>query len=124
MMKYVLLVGFGGGLGSMLRFVTQQWINNIYPVAFPLGTFLVNFTGCLLIGILWGISIKNIQEPGGWNFFLMAGFCGGFTTFSAFSLESIGLLRDQKIFLFFIYLSLSVIACLLATYAGIKISKI
>ena len=122
-MKDLLLVGLGGGLGSMARYLSQRWITSIFPGAFPLGTFAVNFIGCFLIGIFWGLSYKNVQHSPAWNLFLMAGFCGGFTTFSAFTLESIGLLRQEKLFLFFFYLAASVVAGILATYAGIKLTR-
>ena len=122
-MKDVLLVGLGGGLGSMARYLSQRWITSIFPGAFPLGTFAVNFIGCFLIGIFWGLSYKNVQHSPALNLFIMAGFCGGFTTFSAFTLESIGLLRQEKLFLFFFYLAISVVAGILATYVGIKLTR-
>ncbi len=122
-MKDILLVGLGGGLGSMARYFSQRWITFHFPGAFPLGTFTVNFIGCFLIGLIWGLAYKNIQQSPAWNLFLMAGFCGGFTTFSAFTLESIGLLRQEKLFLFFFYLAISVVAGFLATYAGIKFTR-
>ena len=122
-MKDILLVGLGGGLGSIARYISQRWVTSFFPGAFPLGTFAVNFIGCFLIGVLWGLAYKNVQYLPSWNLFLMAGFCGGFTTFSAFTLESIGLLKQEKLFLFFFYLAVSVIAGLFATYAGIKLTR-
>ena len=122
-MKDILLVGLGGGLGSMARYFSQRWIAGVLPTTFPLGTFTVNVTGCFLIGLFWGLATKNALHSPAWNLFLMAGFCGGFTTFSAFTLESIGLLRQEKLFLFFFYLAASVVAGLLATYGGMKLSR-
>ena len=124
MIKNILLVGFGGGFGSAARYLCQKWFTVHYPHAFPWGTFTVNFAGCLLIGIFWGITFKSFTENEHWKLLLMTGICGGFTTFSAFTLEGIGLLREQKLMLFFSYIFCSVLLGLLATYAGMKISRI
>lgn len=123
MIKNVLLVGLGGGIGSIARYLCQRWFAMHYVHGFPWGTFSVNITGCFLIGLLWGISIKSPGNYESWQMFLMAGLCGGFTTFSAFTLESIGLVKEQKPGLFFIYVAGSVIVGLLATYAGMRITK-
>jgi fluoride exporter len=123
MIKNILLVGLGGGLGSIARYVIQRWINALYPQSFPWGTFGVNIVGCLLIGIFWGLSFKSFESNINWKIFLMTGICGGFTTFSAFTLESVGLLKEQKTGLFIAYIFGSVLVGLLATYAGMKISK-
>jgi CrcB protein len=123
MIKNLLLVGFGGGLGSMARYLCQKWFALNYPHHFPWGTFAVNVTGCLLIGIFWGLHFKSFSQQENWKLFLMTGLCGGYTTFSAFTLESIGLLREQKTGLFFLYIGGSVLLGLLATYAGMKISN-
>lgn len=123
MIKNVLLVGLGGSLGSIARYLCQKWMAAYYPSFFPWATFAVNITGCLLIGIFWGISFRSFAANEAWKLFLMTGICGGFTTFSAFTLENIGLLREQKIFLFFSYSIGSVVLGLAATYAGMKISR-
>lgn len=122
MIKNLLLVGLGGGLGSMARYLCQRWFAIYYPSSFPWGTFTVNITGCLLIGIFWGLTFKSFAATESWKLFLMTGICGGFTTFSAFTLEG-NFLREQKLLLFFSYIGASVILGLIATYAGMKITR-
>lgn len=123
MIKAVLLVGLGGGTGSMLRYAVQKWIPAQDQSVFPLSTFLVNLIGCFLIGILWSLAGRY----SGWNeefkLLLMTGLCGGFTTFSAFTFEGIGLLKENKPGLFFLYVTGSVVLGLLATWAGIRLLK-
>jgi CrcB protein len=90
---------------------------------FQWGTFAVNIIGCLAIGIFWGLAFKSFANNESWKLFLMTGLCGGFTTFSAFTLEGIGLIREQRLILFFSYVAASVLLGLLATYAGMKITR-
>ena len=123
MITHLLLVGLGGALGSMARYGCQKWFTDHVPHAFPWVTFAVNVTGCLLIGIFWGMFFKSFDTNENWKLFLMTGLCGGFTTFSAFSLESIALLREDKTSLFILYVAASVLLCLLATFAGMRISR-
>ena len=123
MIKNILLVGLGGGAGSMLRYCCQKWFSTGAVSSFPLGTFLVNITGCLLIGILYGMAAKNDWLDETLRLLLMTGFCGGFTTFSAFTLEGNHLLKEDKTGLFFLYAAGSVIIGLAATYAGIRLTK-
>ena len=123
MIKNILLVGLGGSLGSIARYLCQRWFAYSVPHAFPWGTFAVNIAGCLLIGIFWGLSFKSFTTTENWKLFLMTGLCGGFTTFSAFTLEGIGLIREQRLFLFFSYVAASVILGLLATYTGMKMIR-
>jgi len=121
--KNILLVGLGGGLGSMARYVCQKWVADNYAPHFPWGTFAVNIIGCLVIGIFWGLAFKSFATNESWKLFLMTGLCGGFTTFSAFTLEGIGLIREQRLVLFFSYIAVSVLLGLLATYIGMKITR-
>lgn len=123
MIKHVLLVGLGGGLGSVARYLCQRWFSFQYMHTFPWGTFTVNVLGCFLIGIFWGISFRSFESNESWKLFLMAGICGGFTTFSAFTLESIGLVKEHKLGLFFAYVAGSVLLGLLATFAGMKLTR-
>jgi CrcB protein len=122
-MKQILLVGAGGGIGSIARYLCQRYANIFFPNHFPWGTFGVNVVGCLLIGIIWGISFKSFDSNENWKLFLMVGLCGGFTTFSAFTLEGIGLIREQRLALFFSYVAVSVVLGLLATYIGMRITR-
>jgi CrcB protein len=123
MIRNILLVGLGGALGSVARYVCQKWSTDHWPHSFPWITFAINVSGCLLIGIFWGITFKSFAANENWKLFLMTGLCGGFTTFSAFTLESIGLLKEEKMGLFFSYIAASLVFCLLATYAGMKLSR-
>jgi CrcB protein len=123
MIKNILLVGLGGGLGTIARYLCQRWFAASYISSFPWGTFTVNSIGCFLIGIFWGITFKSFDTNESWKLFLMTGLCGGFTTFSAFTLEGIGLLKEGKLALFFSYVAASVIIGLLATYIGMKIMR-
>lgn len=113
-----MLVFIGGGAGAVLRMLTYAILP---PHDFPLGTWLVNISGSLLMGIILGLAVKENMPGENMKFLLATGFCGGFTTFSAFSAENIGLLQQGKIALSLAYILSSVIFALLATWAGFKI---
>ena len=123
MFKLILLVGAGGFIGSVGRYLVQLLFCKNTLSVFPYNTVIVNILGSLLIGIIYALSEKqNIMTPE-WRIFLATGICGGFTTFSAFSYENISLLRDGQLMQALLYSSLSIIFGLLATYIGIILVK-
>jgi CrcB protein len=124
MIKTLLLVGTGGFLGSISRFLASRFMQDNFPTAFPFGTFLVNVTGCFLIGLIYGFSERSALLTPGWKMFLAVGFCGGFTTFSTFVNENLALLRDGEFYYFFLYTGLSVFLGIAATFMGVLLTKI
>jgi CrcB protein len=124
MIKTLLLVGTGGFLGSISRFLASRFMQVNFPTAFPLGTFFVNILGCFLIGLIYGISERGSLLTPGWKMFLAVGFCGGFTTFSTFANENLALLRDGEFYYFFLYTGLSVFLGIAATFLGVLITKL
>ncbi|RYY97304.1 MAG: CrcB family protein [Chitinophagaceae bacterium] len=116
-MRPLLLVALGGAAGSALRFAVQRFLN--LPL-FSWGTLLVNLLGCALIGALWALSARGSLSGTG-RHLLMSGFCGGFTTLSAFTLESNALLQQGRAATFFLYTLATVGGGMLATFAGYKI---
>jgi CrcB protein len=124
MIRSLLLVGSGGFLGSISRYLVSKFMQSTFPSAFPYGTFAVNIAGCFLIGLIYGISEKSSLITSEWRLFLAVGFCGGFTTFSTFASENLALLRDGEFFNFFLYAGLSVLLGLAATFLGVLITRI
>jgi CrcB protein len=90
------VTGLGGMAGSMLRYGIQHFIKVAEESSWPWNTFWINLSGSLLIGLLFGLFTKQLQDSEYLRVFLMPGFCGGFTTFSAFSLELLLLLQQSK----------------------------
>ncbi len=121
-MKLALLVGTGSFVGGSLRYLLSQFVQGKSSTAFPFGTLTVNLTGCLLIGFLFGLS-ERINIPQEWRLFIATGILGGFTTFSAFSNETVSLLRDGQFWTASVYVLSSVMLGLIATFTGIFITK-
>ena len=116
-MKNLLIVFLGGGVGSIIRYVISQTF--AHPkYSFPWPTLVVNFLGCLIIGILLGLTIRNDSARSELYLFAVVGFCGGLTTFSTFSAESLHLIKSGNILSFFIYTVLSFIGGLSAVVMG------
>jgi CrcB protein len=123
MITKLLLVGTGGFIGSALRYLVQVYASRLLASTLPLGTFLVNVTGCFAIGIIYAISEKgNLMNPE-WRIFLAVGVCGGFTTFSTFAMDNVLLLKDNGLLHFLVNTGGSLFAGLLAVYVGIIITR-
>ena len=118
---HLLLIGLGGGLGSMLRFGLSRWIAS---GALPWGTIVANSLGSLLIG--WVLAKTGpVDGPNAhWQAFLAIGFCGGFTTFSSFSWQTLEQLRNGQPGVAIAHVFFSITVCLLAVWGGWKLGRI
>lgn len=121
-MKALLFVFLGGGAGSILRYVVSKSLNDVHQ-NFPVGTFVANSLGSLLIGILIGLAMKNkwVTEP--LSLLLITGFCGGFTTFSTFAYENHVLLKDGNLLYLAAYTLISVVIAILLVFFGAWLTK-
>ena len=117
-MKHLLLVGLGGFIGSVARFLVSKLNLSWHFLSIPMGTLTVNVLGSFIIGILVGISVKSDLISTDLRLFLMVGFCGGFTTFSSFSSENLMLMQNEQVVTVLIYTALSILLGFLAVYLG------
>ena len=118
-MKSLLLVGLGGFIGSIARYYTQILFNKILPGNIPYGTLTANVVGCFIIGIIFAFGLKQGILSAEWKLFIAVGFCGGFTTFSSFSLENFLLLQSGQYQAMMIYFLSSVFLGLGATLLAV-----
>lgn len=121
-MKQLVLVFIGGGAGSALRFLISRFLNP--STGIPYGTLSVNLLGSLLIGFLFGLSLKQNLLSTNSMLLLATGFCGGFTTFSAFTYENQVLIKNGEFFNFLLYGMGSVFLGIGAVYLGFLLSKL
>ncbi len=124
MLKQLLLIGTGGFIGSVARFLISRLNTRIDWLSIPIGTLTVNVLGSLLIGFLIGISEKSPVLTVEWRMFLMVGLCGGFTTFSSFTGENLVLMKNGQILPLLLYTALSVFLGFVAVYLGYISTKL
>lgn len=121
--RTIVFVGIGGMIGSVCRFLSYAAVAHFLPFAFPFGTLAVNILGSFIMGAAFGISERYEWISSDWRLFLTAGFCGGFTTFSAFALENVELLIDKQYATFAGYSTASFVLCIAAAFAGLMITR-
>lgn len=119
----LLWIAIGGATGSVLRYLPGGAIQRATALAFPAGTLAVNVIGCFIIGALTQ-HFMNMQASPQLRVALITGFCGGFTTFSAFSIETVGLLETGAYGKAVAYIALSLALSLVATFAGMTAVKV
>ena len=124
MYKDFFIVGIGSFLGGGLRFLVSRAVQASITLTFPLGTFIINVVGCLLIGFFSGLSLNGVGMSPSVKLFLTTGLCGGFTTFSTFMNENGSLLRDGNYLYAAIYVSASLFLGLLALVFGNQLAKL
>ena len=118
-----LWVALGGAAGAAARYGVAQWAGARWGWTFPWGTFVVNVTGSLAIGLLMALLIGRGADPA-YRLLLVTGFLGGYTTFSAFSLETLSLLETRRYGEAALYIGGSVLLGLVACFAGLAVGRL
>jgi CrcB protein len=116
-------VALGGALGAVARYGLSGWVQNASGSLFPFGTLAVNIGGSLVIGFVVGLGAERLLVPPAWRLFLTTGFCGGFTTFSTFSYETLALIEDHQWWAAGGNALVNVVACLAATLLGLAAAR-
>jgi len=124
MLKTIILVGSGGFIGSVARYFISKLNLHVYFFSIPVGTLIVNVLGSLIIGFLAGIADKSPLMTLELRLLLMAGFCGGFTTFSTFSNENLMLMQNGQYGIVFLYTGLSILLGFSAAFGGYTASSL
>ncbi len=120
----ILLVGGGSCLGGVSRYMVSRWIQSVSTTIFPWGTFLVNVTGCFIIGLIYGFIDRGGYMTDGMRLFLTVGFCGGFTTFSTFMHENYLLFTGSELLTLVLYTLASVTAGFLMVYLAYCLTRL
>ena len=123
MIRTLLLIAFGGGIGSVLRYLTSVVVQKYYANIFPLATLITIVLGCFIIGLLMGVFEKNQVVTSDLKWLFVTGFCGGYTTFSTFGYENISLFQNNNSALAFLYIGGSVFMGLFAVWMGLILTK-
>lgn len=121
-MKYLVFVALGGAAGAVGRYSLARWVYGLWPGGWPLGTLLVNVSGCGLMGVVFVLIERSALHPD-WRGVLMVGFLGAFTTYSTFSLEALELWQSGQGGLAIGYMVVTTVGCVLAAAAGIHLSR-
>lgn len=122
-MKELIAVFIGSGLGGLSRFGLGKWVDSWHNNHFPFGTFIVNIVACFALGFIIGLADnKQILSPTA-RLFLTVGFCGGFSTFSTFSSETLTLFQQGHNISLALYILGSIIFCVTATFGGLFIAE-
>lgn len=119
MLRTILIVGTGGFIGSVMRYLVQVWVEKGLTSTFPLGTLIANIAGSFIIGMVFALAEKGNLMSAEWRIFLTVGICGGFTTFSAFAYNNFTMLREHSFGQFFINVGGNLFFGILAVYLGI-----
>lgn len=122
MLKY-LVVGVGGFLGAIARYVVATYIGSRYGVRFPYGTFVINMSGCFLIGVVIALLARTTASQY-WRYFIPIGFIGAYTTFSTFEYETLRAVQDGQIATGLLNVALSVVIGFVAVWAGAAIGRV
>lgn len=117
-MKDLVLIFAGGGLGSVVRYMLGRWVTGLHQLNFPLGTLVVNVVACFVLGLVVGFADHRQLLSANTRMFWAIGFCGGFSTFSTFSYETLALFQQPAIGSGLLYVLASVVLCLGATVLG------
>jgi fluoride exporter len=120
----IFLVGVGGFLGSIVRYLSSVSIDQKLNSTFPYGTFTVNLVGAFVLGLVYGWASQNTNDASNTKLFLITGFCGGFTTFSAFAFENFNLLNNRMTPTALLYSLSTLLLGVLLVWIGIWITKI
>jgi CrcB protein len=121
-MVKIIYIAVGGAIGAVVRYGMSGWVQNISRGGFPMGTLCVNTLGSLLIGLFWGLTELTPVSPAVRLFFAI-GFLGSFTTFSTYSVETLGLLRDKETMLGLMNIGLNNLLALVFVFGGYFFSR-
>jgi fluoride exporter len=118
-----LMIAIGGALGSMARYAAVAYLTPMLNYRFPFGTFIVNISGSFLIGVAYVVIVEKAIIPSEWRLFVITGILGGYTTFSAFSLEMLQMWQEGHVAFSLLYALSSVALGLLFAYLGMQITQ-
>ena len=123
-MSYYLAIAFGGAAGALCRYWITSLVEHHNSTSFPMGTFVVNVIGSLLIGVLFILVTEKIQLAASLRPLLMIGFLGALTTFSTYSLDALLLMQEGLLGTAVTYILVSVVSCLFAAWAGMSLVRL
>ncbi len=124
MIKHLIFVGLGGALGSISRYLITLYTVKHYAGTFPVATFFINITGCILIGLFMGLAERFHFISTDMKLFLVTGLCGGYTTFSAFSYENMQLFQGGSQSVMWSYIFFSIFLGIAGVWLGSLLARI
>lgn len=123
MFKHILVVGAGGALGAIIRYLNARLITHVYGTPLPWATLIINVIGCFLMGIAYVYLLDKLQVSESLRLFVIMGFLGALTTWSTFSMETVLMLSYGEYIKGMIYMFSTFVFCFLAFFVGMKLSQ-